>query len=79
MRKVGAVVLMAAVLGFAVGGSSNASTSRSRFVRLPGRGAHPAFVPATARLDTSVVATVRLGATPLTARLTAVHAAADGG
>lgn len=79
MRKVGAVVLMAAVLGFAVGGSSNASTSRSRFVRLPGRGAHPAFVPATARLDTSVVATVRLGATPLTARLTAVHAAADDG
>lgn len=68
MRKVGAVVLMAAVLGFAVGGSSNASTERTRFVRLPGRGARPAFVPMTARPTTSVIATVRLAGAPVVVR-----------
>jgi hypothetical protein len=67
MRKVGAVVLTAAVLGFALGASSNAS-SRARFVRLPGRGARPAFVPASDAHAPAVVATVRLGDAPLVVR-----------
>lgn len=81
MRKVGAVVLMAAVLGFAVGGSSNASTERTRFVRLPGRGARPAFVPMSARPTASVLATIRLAGAPVVVRTgeTDGAAAAPGG
>ena len=67
MRKVGTVALAAALLGFAVGGSSEAS-SRTRFVRLAGRGATPGFTPFTRLGSSDVVATIGLADAPLSAR-----------
>lgn len=64
MRKVGTVALAAAVLGVAIGGLSDASP-RSRFVRLPGRGATPGFVPASQLGTADVVATIGLRDVPL--------------
>ena len=65
MRKVGTVALAAALMGFVVGGSSDAS-ARTRFVRLPARGAVPGFVPFSRSASQPVLATVRLAGDPLT-------------
>ncbi len=69
MRKVGTVALAAALLGVAIGGLSDAAP-RTRFVRLPGRGATPGFVPASQLGAADVVATIGLTDASLVERRT---------